>query len=117
MNSKIYGNNKINHATFGYPREHMKFNNHVQKTRNTISMMKIIDVFATLQLTFPKQKLCVFSILSKIMINNDNTEITKNTSAGVHNDCTLFTMPSIKGFGSGFGMYIIIQYNNSTTRV
>jgi hypothetical protein len=33
----------------------MKFKNHVQNNKNKISTIKTIDVFATLQLTFPIQ--------------------------------------------------------------
>ena len=54
-NNKIKGKSSINQAKFVYPREQMKFRSHVQKTMKSISTMKIVDVFATLQLTFPKQ--------------------------------------------------------------
>jgi hypothetical protein len=73
----------------------MKFNIHVQKTRNNISTIKIVDVFATLQLTLPKQYDCVFSKLSKSMIKSESTEIMKKMSAGVHSDRTLLMIPSI----------------------
>ena len=54
-NNKIKGKSSINQAKLVYPREQIKFNNHVQNTMKSISTMKIVDVFATLQLTFPKQ--------------------------------------------------------------
>lgn len=78
----------MNQETRSYPREHNISKNHVHATIKTIFTIKTIDVLTTLQLTFPKQYECVFSILSNIIRNKDNTEITKKTNAGVHNDRT-----------------------------
>ena len=88
INKKIYGRSTMNQETRSYPREHNISKNHVHATIKTIFTIKTIDVLATLQLTFPKQYECVFSILSNIIRNKDNTEITKKTNAGVHNDRT-----------------------------
>lgn len=88
INKKIYGRRTMNQETRSYPREHNISKNHVHATIKTIFTIKTIDVLATLQLTFPKQYECVFSILSNIIRNRDNTEITKKTNAGVHNDRT-----------------------------
>ena len=88
INKKIYGRRTMNQETRSYPREHNISKNHVHATIKTIFTIKTIDVLTTLQLTFPKQYECVFSILSNIIRNKDNTEITKKTNAGVHNDRT-----------------------------
>lgn len=75
--SKIKGKSRMNHAILVYPREQMKFRSHVQKTRKRISTINMVDVFATLQLTFPKQYWFVFSILSKSIPKRASTEIMK----------------------------------------
>ena len=67
-------------------------------------MMNTIDVLATLQLTFPKQYECVFWIFSKIIRNNEMTEMKKNTNAGVHNE-RIRVITSIRVGICIYGMY------------
>ena len=75
--------------------------------------MKIVDVFATLQLTFPKQYLCVFSRLSNNIPKREPTDIMKKMRAGVHSDLTLLIIPSIEW--NEMSLYIsILQKNNNT---
>ena len=65
-------------------------NNQVQTIITIIFTIKIIEVFATLHDTLPKQYVFVFSIFSKIITKIERIEITKKINAGVHKERTLF---------------------------